>query len=121
MRGMLWEPWGTFGRSLAVMWCFGMRHFAPWWMTVVSLGLASFGASSRVSGWDWARHRGDGFVFQAVRCVGWCRWDGKGALLYEVPVGCLHVFAYRQSVPRCSCRLCEVLVEEAVLRPFGKL
>ena len=37
---MLWESWGTFGRSRAVMWCFGMRHFAPWWMTVVSVGLA---------------------------------------------------------------------------------
>ena len=42
-------------------------------------------------------------------------------LLFDIPVGCLHVFASRQSVPRCSCRLCEVLVEEAVLRPFGKL
>ena len=35
VRGMLWESWGTRGRSRAVMWCFGMRHFAPWWMTVV--------------------------------------------------------------------------------------
>ena len=50
VRGMLLESWGTFGRSWAVMWCFGMRHFAPWWMTVVCVGLASFGASSRVSG-----------------------------------------------------------------------
>ena len=50
MRGMLWESWGTFDRFWAVMWCFGMRHFAPWWMTVVCVGLASFGASSRVSG-----------------------------------------------------------------------
>ena len=33
-----------------IMGCFGMRHFAPWWMTVVCVGLASFGASSRVSG-----------------------------------------------------------------------
>ena len=41
---------GTFGRSQAVMWCFGMRHFAPWWMTMVCVGLASFGAISRVSG-----------------------------------------------------------------------
>ena len=30
VRGMLWESWGTFGRSRAVMWGFGMRHFAPW-------------------------------------------------------------------------------------------
>ena len=29
VRGMLWESWGTFSRSQAVMWCFGMRHFAP--------------------------------------------------------------------------------------------
>ena len=29
VRGMLWESCGTFGRSRAVMWCFGMRHFAP--------------------------------------------------------------------------------------------
>ena len=50
MRGMLWESRGTFGRSGAVMWCFGMRHFALSWMTVVCVGLASFGASSRVSG-----------------------------------------------------------------------
>ena len=40
---------------------------------------------------------------------------------FEVPVGCRHVLAFRQSVPSCSCRLCEVLAEEAVLRPFGKL
>ena len=50
MRGMLWEPRGTRGRSRAVMWCFGMCHFAPWWMTVVCVGLASFWASSRDSG-----------------------------------------------------------------------
>ena len=50
VRGMLWESWGTFGRPWAVIWCFGMRHFAPWWMTVVCVGLASSGASSRVSG-----------------------------------------------------------------------
>ena len=31
------------------MWCFGMRHFVPWCMTVVCVGLASLGASSRVS------------------------------------------------------------------------
>ena len=29
VRGMLWESWGTFGRSWAVMWCFGMRHISP--------------------------------------------------------------------------------------------
>ena len=50
VRNMLWESWGTFNRPRAVMWCFGMRNFAPWWMTVVCVGLASFGASSRVSG-----------------------------------------------------------------------
>ena len=36
-------------------------------------------------------------------------------------VGCSHVCASGQSVAPCSCRLLEVLVEEAVLRPFGKL
>ena len=45
VRGMLCESWGTFGRSWAVMWCLGMRHFASWWMTVVCVGLSSFGAS----------------------------------------------------------------------------
>ena len=50
VRGMLWGSWGTRGRSRAVMWCFGMRHFAMWWMTVVCVGLASFGACSSVSG-----------------------------------------------------------------------
>ena len=64
---------------------------------------------------------GDGFVFRAGGCVGRCRWAGSGLLLCEFSVGCLHVFASRQSVSRCSCRLREVLVEEAVLRPFRKL
>ena len=44
-----------------------------------------------------------------------------GGAASEVPVGCLHVFASWQSVSGCSCRLREVLVEVAVLRPFGKL
>ena len=47
--------------------------------------------------------------------------DGSGVLLCEFSVGCLHVFASRQSVSRCSCRLCVVVVEEAVLGPLGKL
>ena len=64
---------------------------------------------------------GDGFLFRAVACVRRWRWGGTGVLLFEVPVGCLHVSASGQSVPRCSCRLCELLAEEAVLRPFGKL
>ena len=50
-----------------------------------------------------------------------CRWDGSGVLLFEFPVSCLHVFASSQSVSRCSCRLREVLVEDAGLRPFGRL
>ena len=49
-RGMCWESWVTAGRFWVVMWCFGMRHFDPWRMTVFCVGLASFGASSRVSG-----------------------------------------------------------------------
>ena len=39
----------------------------------------------------------------------------------EVLVGCLHVLVFWQTVPRCPCRLCEVLMEEAALRPVGKL
>ena len=101
MLGMCWESCGTAGRSSAAMRCFGMRHFAPWWMTVVCLGLASFGASSRVSG-------GTGPV------------TGGTGLGLE-PVGCFHVLASQQSVLPCPCRLSEVLAEEAVLRPLGKL
>ena len=64
--GMLWEWLGTFDRSRAVMWCFSMRHFAPWWMTVVCVGLASFGASSRVSGKTGPARRGTGSCFEPV-------------------------------------------------------
>ena len=64
--GMLWESWGTRGRSRAVMWCFGLRHFAPWWMTVVCVGLASFGASSRVSGGTGPVTGGTGPCFEPV-------------------------------------------------------
>ena len=56
-------------------------------------------------------------MFRAGGCVGRCRSDGSGVLLFELPVGCFHVFASWQSVSRCSCRLREVLVEEAVLWP----
>ena len=67
------------------------------------------------------RHRGLRFVFGAGGCVGRCCWDGSGVLLFEVSVGCSHVCASWQNVAPCSCRLREVLVEEAVFRPFGKL
>ena len=60
-------------------------------------------------------------MFPAGGCVGRCRWDGSGVLLFELSPDCLHVFASRQSLSRCSCRLREVVVEEAVLRPFRKL
>ena len=60
-------------------------------------------------------------MFRAGGCIGRCHWDGSGVLLFELSVDCLHVFVSWQSVSRCSCRLREVLVEEAVLRPFGKL
>ena len=66
VRGMLWESWGTRGRCGAVMLCFGMRHFAPWWMTVVCVGLASFGASSRVSGGTGPVTRGTGSCLEPV-------------------------------------------------------
>ena len=66
VRGMLWESWGTFGRSQAVMWCFGMRHFVLWWMTVVCVGLASFGASSRVSDGTGPATEGTGSCFEPV-------------------------------------------------------
>ena len=52
--------------SRAVMWCFGMRHFAPWWMTVVCVGLASFRASSRVSGGTGPVTGGTGSCFDPV-------------------------------------------------------
>ena len=61
VRGMLWESWGTFGRSWAVVWCFG-----PWWMTVVCLGVASFRASSRVSGGTGPVTGGTGSGFERV-------------------------------------------------------
>ena len=98
-----------------------MRHFAPWWMTVVCMGLASFAASGRVSSGTVPVTGGNGFVSPAGGRVGQCRCDGSGVLLFEVRGGCFHVFAFWQSVSRCSCRLHEVLVEEAVLMPFGKL
>ena len=40
----------TAGRLRGIMWCFGMRHFATWWVTVVWVGLASVEAYSRASG-----------------------------------------------------------------------
>ena len=102
------------------MWCSGMRHSAPWWMTVVCVGLASFEASSRVSGWTGpatgGRVRVSGRWVRRAVSLGWV-----GGAAFCVPVGCLHVFASWQSVSRYSCRLPEVLVEEAVLRPFGNL
>ena len=66
VSGMLWESWGTFRRSLAVMWCFGMRHFAPWWMTVVCVGLASFRASSSFSGGTGPATERTGLCFEPV-------------------------------------------------------
>ena len=70
VRGMLGESWWTFGRSRAVMWCFGMRHFAPWQMTVVCAGLASFGARSRVSGGNGPVTGGTGSCFEPVGAWG---------------------------------------------------
>ena len=62
------------------------------------------------------------FVFvRAGGCVGQCCWDGSGVLLFEISVGFSHVFASRQILSCCSCRLREVRVEEPVLGPFGKL
>ena len=53
VRRMLWESWGTRGRSRAVMW-------------VVCVGLASFGASSRVSGGTGPVTGGKGSCFEPV-------------------------------------------------------
>ena len=78
VRRMLWESGGTRGRSRAVMWCFGMRHFAPWWMTVVCVGLASFGASSRVSGRTAPVTGGTGLCFEPVGAYGGVAWMGRG-------------------------------------------
>ena len=64
--GMLWESWGTFSRSGAVMWCFGMRHFALWSMTVVRVRLASFRASSAVSGGTGPAAGGTDLCFESV-------------------------------------------------------
>ena len=66
VHGVLLESWGTLGRSRAVMWCFVMRHFALWWMTVVCVGLASFGASSRVSRGTGPATRETGLCFEPV-------------------------------------------------------
>ena len=66
VRRMCWESWGTAGRSWAVMLCSGMRHFAPCWMTAVCVGLASFGASSRVSGGAWPVTGGTSSCFEPV-------------------------------------------------------
>ena len=66
VRGMLWESWGTFGRSQAVMTFFGMRYFVPLWMTVVCVGGASFGASNRVSGGTGPVTGGKGSCFEPV-------------------------------------------------------
>ena len=57
---------GEFGRSRAVMWCFSMRHFAPWWMTVVCMGWASFGAGSRFSGGTGPLTGGTGSCFEPM-------------------------------------------------------
>ena len=121
MRGTYSESWGTAGRSWVVMWCFRMRHFAPWWMTVVYMGLASFGATSRVSVGTGPVTGGTGSCFQPVGMKGGVPLDGTWVLLFDVPLRCLHVLVSRQSVLRCPRRLCEVLVEEAVLRPLRKL
>ena len=66
VRGMLWGSPGTFGRSRAVMWCFGMRHFASWWMTVVCVALASFGPGGRVSAGTGPVTGGTGSCFEPV-------------------------------------------------------
>ena len=66
VRGMCLESWGTAGRSWAVMWCFGTRHFAPWWMTVVCVGLALFEASSRVGSGTWPVTGGTSSCFEPV-------------------------------------------------------
>ena len=68
-----------------------------------------------------ACHRENGFLLRAGGFVGRCRRDAIGVLLSEVPVGCFHVLVTRQRVPRCLRRLCEVLVQEALLRPLERL
>ena len=70
VRGMCWESWGTAGRSLVVMWCFGMCHYASWRMTVVCGGLASFGTSSRVSGGSWPVSVGTGLCLEPLGVYG---------------------------------------------------
>ena len=45
---------------------FRYAPFAPWWMTVVCVRLASFGASSRVSGGTGPVTGGTGSCFEPV-------------------------------------------------------
>ena len=66
VRGMLWESSDTVGRSYADIWCFDMRNFAPLWMTVVFVGLHSFGASGIVSGGTGPVTGGTGSCFEPV-------------------------------------------------------
>ena len=50
VRGVFWESNRTGGRSSGVIWCLGMCHFAPWWVTVAYVGLLSLEASKSVGG-----------------------------------------------------------------------
>ena len=87
---------------------------------VVCVGLASFWASSRLTGWT-LPVRGDRFLLRAYGCIGYGRWDGVRVLCFELSVGRLHVLDVRQVAPCGSCSLCEVLVEEPIFRPRGEL
>ena len=49
VQGICLESWGTAGRSWGIMWCFGMRYFAPWQMMVVCSGFANLRANSSLS------------------------------------------------------------------------
>ena len=62
-----------------------------------------------------------GFLFQARGCEGWVRWDWAWVLCFELPVCCLYFLPFRQVFPNGSGCLCEELVEESVLGPFGEL
>ena len=102
------------------MWCFGMRNSFPWWVRVVCMGLASFGASRKVSGGTAPVAGGGGrFRLQARGCDGLVRRDLALVLCLELAVRCLYILAVRQVVTSGSGYLCEVLVEQCVLGPFG--
>ena len=57
---------GCLGHDMTISLISPQHQLAPWWMTVVCVGLASFGASSRVSGGTGPATGGAGSCFEPV-------------------------------------------------------